>query len=217
MGRHRQTGEDAQPAVERLQIHAHRRPCRDRCGGRDGRVYTTVTNSGPGIAPDKLPHIFERFFTGAHLRPLLFGVGLSYVKSLVELHDGAIGIRSPAKNSTRASPSGSPCAPGCESIRRHRRYNPEIFDESRRPRNREPEADDPAYLEMERQTVVLGRRRCRRHAQHGRRGARGRFCMEGVAMRNGLEVIGSKRIDILVWDVMLGEREQGSCEHKRRP
>lgn len=61
---------------------------------RDGRVYTSVTNSGAGIEPDRLPHIFERFFTSRSYDKYSSGVGLSYVKSLINLHEGDITVGS---------------------------------------------------------------------------------------------------------------------------
>jgi Signal transduction histidine kinase len=52
----------------------------------------TVTDCGEGIAPDLLPHIFDRFrqgqTTGTRIGGL--GLGLSIVKSLVELHGGTV-------------------------------------------------------------------------------------------------------------------------------
>lgn len=60
----------------------------------DRRVYTSVTNSGPGIEPDRLPHIFERFFTSRSYDRYSSGVGLSYVKSLINLHEGDITVES---------------------------------------------------------------------------------------------------------------------------
>ena len=60
-------------------------------------VTITVKDSGMGIPDDKQSHIFERF---KQVDPLLSrrhegsGIGLSLVKSLVELHDGTISLKS---------------------------------------------------------------------------------------------------------------------------
>ena len=55
-------------------------------------VLITVRDTGEGIAPDLLPHIFERFrqgdATGARTGGL--GLGLTIVSSLVQLHGGSI-------------------------------------------------------------------------------------------------------------------------------
>lgn len=61
---------------------------------QDHMVKFEITNLGPGIQPDKLQHVFERFFradksrTGGEQKG--FGLGLSLAKKIVELHDGEI-------------------------------------------------------------------------------------------------------------------------------
>ena len=178
---------------------------------RDGRVYTTVTNSGPGIAPDKLPHIFERFFTGHTYDRYSSGVGLSYVKSLVELHDGAIEVES-RENEYTLFIFWLPVRAGVSEVHPVdiTRYNPEIFDESRLTPEIETEIEDPAYLEMERQTVVLVVDDAADMRNMVVESLRGKFCMEGVAnAEQALEAIGSRRVDILVTDVMLGDGMNG--------
>lgn len=46
-----------------------------------------VTDSGPGIAPEDLKHLFKRFFTR---RPRGSGIGLVLSRSLVEAHGGSL-------------------------------------------------------------------------------------------------------------------------------
>jgi signal transduction histidine kinase len=61
---------------------------------RDGAaVILRVRDSGHGIEPDALPHIFDLF---ARLRPSEdgLGIGLSIVREIVERHDGRIEARS---------------------------------------------------------------------------------------------------------------------------
>jgi signal transduction histidine kinase len=63
----------------------------------DGEVEITVTDNGPGIPPDQLEHVFERFTRGdAGLTQRVggTGLGLAISKSLVELHGGTIAARS---------------------------------------------------------------------------------------------------------------------------
>ena len=59
-------------------------------------VILTVCDSGPGIAPQFLPHIFDRF-TQEDASPTRsaggLGVGLALVRELVELHGGEIQAR----------------------------------------------------------------------------------------------------------------------------
>jgi len=59
----------------------------------DTRVQVTVCDTGMGISPDFLPHIFDRFRQanpGTNRIHGGMGLGLSIVRQLVELHGGAI-------------------------------------------------------------------------------------------------------------------------------
>ncbi len=61
----------------------------------DHEVLTSVIDKGRGIAPEDLPHIFERFYqpsTGRAAGGL--GLGLYITKSLVEAHGGRIWVKS---------------------------------------------------------------------------------------------------------------------------
>ncbi len=60
--------------------------------GDDQRVTVTVRDTGAGIAPDVLPHIFDRF-THAPDSPGA-GLGLAIAKSLVTAHGGEISATS---------------------------------------------------------------------------------------------------------------------------
>jgi two-component system OmpR family sensor kinase len=55
-----------------------------------------VQDHGSGIAPDKIGHIFDRFYRGKDNKPITpgFGLGLPIAKSLVEGMDGTIAIES---------------------------------------------------------------------------------------------------------------------------
>jgi two-component system OmpR family sensor kinase len=66
-----------------------------RCRGDEARV--TVTDTGPGIAPDTLPHVFERFFRGDAARSRDdggTGLGLAICREIVEAHHGRVEARS---------------------------------------------------------------------------------------------------------------------------
>jgi signal transduction histidine kinase len=65
---------------------------------RDGEeVVLTVRDSGVGIAPDLLPHVFDVFVQGSISLDRSqggLGIGLSLVRRLVELHGGAVSANS---------------------------------------------------------------------------------------------------------------------------
>jgi signal transduction histidine kinase len=58
----------------------------------DGRIVVTVADTGPGIAPEDLPRIFERFYKGTTSRGS--GLGLTIARNLVVAHGGEIGATS---------------------------------------------------------------------------------------------------------------------------
>lgn len=62
-----------------------------------GRVVCAVRNSGMGISPQEMPHIFERFYKSDTSRGLDkngVGLGLYIVKTVIGLHHGEIKVRS---------------------------------------------------------------------------------------------------------------------------
>jgi two-component system sensor histidine kinase HydH len=67
-----------------------------RTSGRE--VVVTVSDSGPGIPPDKIGRIFEPFFT---TRSQGTGLGLAIVKKIVEAHGGRIEAASPSGSGAR--------------------------------------------------------------------------------------------------------------------
>lgn len=60
-------------------------------------VVLRVTDQGSGVAPEDLPHLFERFYQGANRPPgkAGTGVGLSIVARYVELMGGRVWVESP--------------------------------------------------------------------------------------------------------------------------
>jgi signal transduction histidine kinase len=58
----------------------------------DGQVRVSVKDSGPGIAAQDVPHLFERFWRAAGALERGTGLGLSIAKSIVEAHGGSIWV-----------------------------------------------------------------------------------------------------------------------------
>lgn len=66
-------------------------------GPSEGEVTVAVADSGPGITPEDLPHIFEHFYKADQSRERSksgSGIGLAIVKQLVEAHGGHVGAES---------------------------------------------------------------------------------------------------------------------------
>jgi two-component system, OmpR family, heavy metal sensor histidine kinase CusS len=70
-------------------------------GARDGRTEVFVRDTGSGIAPEHLPHVFDRFYRGDPSRSSAgTGLGLALVKSIVDLHGGSATIESELERGT---------------------------------------------------------------------------------------------------------------------
>jgi PAS domain S-box-containing protein len=68
---------------------------------RDGQVLFWVSDTGVGIEPEDLPHLFDRFWQGRKARRQGAGLGLPIVKGIVEAHGGRVWVEStPARGST---------------------------------------------------------------------------------------------------------------------
>ena len=61
----------------------------------DAEATLTVADTGPGIPPEDLPHVFERFWRGSNGRATAgSGVGLAVVDQLVRAHGGRVSVES---------------------------------------------------------------------------------------------------------------------------
>jgi signal transduction histidine kinase len=68
----------------------------------DGAIIIAVSDSGPGIPQDKLPHVFEKFYqVGDHARARGAGLGLAIARDVVDAHGGRIAAESePGRGTT---------------------------------------------------------------------------------------------------------------------
>jgi signal transduction histidine kinase len=86
-------------AIE-LRSRVHRES--ETFGMEKAGVTITVTDEGPGITTDHLPHVFDRFYKAESSRAQGTaeglaggsGLGLSIVKAIVERHGGRISVSS---------------------------------------------------------------------------------------------------------------------------
>ena len=65
--------------------------------GQDNEVTITVRDSGAGIPPEQLPHIFEKFYQAnnqAQSSSRGTGLGLAIAREIVEAHGGSISVAS---------------------------------------------------------------------------------------------------------------------------
>lgn len=64
-------------------------------------LVLTVADTGPGIPPDELPHIFERLWRGRGARTTAgSGIGLALVREIVTRHGGSVAAASPPGGGT---------------------------------------------------------------------------------------------------------------------
>jgi signal transduction histidine kinase len=61
---------------------------------RGGRAQLVVSDTGAGISPAFLPHVFDKFSQEARRQRGGRGLGLYVVRSLVELHKGSVEVES---------------------------------------------------------------------------------------------------------------------------
>jgi signal transduction histidine kinase len=71
------------PADREILVHAR--------AERDG-LHVSVTDHGPGLDPDELDHLFERFYRGRAARQAAFGtgMGLSITRGLLAAAGGRV-------------------------------------------------------------------------------------------------------------------------------
>lgn len=74
--------------------------------GENGAVRVSVTDTGTGIGPEDLPHIFDRFYRADRSRDRSrggAGLGLAIAREIVELHGSALRVESRVNEGTRFS------------------------------------------------------------------------------------------------------------------
>lgn len=112
--------------VELLRVNSH--------------VEIVVTDSGAGIAPEVLPHVFERFRQADSTTTRIYGglgLGLAIVRQLTELHGGSVQADSPGLNKgatfTVRLPVRAVSHSECEEVGVHPSETSKLPDSSRLP------------------------------------------------------------------------------------
>lgn len=80
-------------------------PVKVQVGEENGSVLLTVTDSGPGVAEQDLPHLMEPFYRADKSRSREksgFGLGLSLCRTIVEAHGGELVLTSRTGHGTKA-------------------------------------------------------------------------------------------------------------------
>jgi signal transduction histidine kinase len=68
----------------------------------DQTLTVIIKDQGPGIAPEQLPYIWDRFYKGEKSRKGGgTGLGLAIAKHLIDLHHGQVAVESIPEKSTR--------------------------------------------------------------------------------------------------------------------
>lgn len=72
-----------------------------RVRAQDGAGLLEVADTGPGIAPDDLPRVFDRFWRGPGAAPVTgSGIGLAVVQALVVGQGGTVAAESDGRSGT---------------------------------------------------------------------------------------------------------------------
>ncbi len=99
---------------------------------RDDRAELRVRDTGTGIPPQELPHIFKRFHRVAQAKGRSFegsGIGLALVQELVKLHGGTVQVSSVEGEGTAfvvSIPAGTVHLPADQMVQGHGTTSPGV-------------------------------------------------------------------------------------------
>ena len=79
----------------------------------DDLVHCSVSDTGPGIPPEQLPHLFDRYWQARHNDRRGVGLGLAIAKGIADAHGGTLSVTSTVGRGTTFSFS-LPIAPSAE-------------------------------------------------------------------------------------------------------
>jgi signal transduction histidine kinase len=61
---------------------------------RGDRVEVSVSDNGPGLSPEQVARVFERYWQAEATKRLGTGLGLTIAKGIVEAHGGSVWVES---------------------------------------------------------------------------------------------------------------------------
>ena len=161
----------------------------------NSHVEVTVTDTGQGISPDFLPHVFDRFrqadasTTRNHGG---LGLGLSIVKQLVELHGGTVRAKSAGEGAAPRSPSLLPLA-----ITKH-----SSLDREHPTTPRLVSGNDDIQIRLDGTTVlVVDDEPDARHLIERLLTDRNARVLKADSAERGLEILAAERPDIILSDI----------------
>jgi PAS domain S-box-containing protein len=167
----------------------------------NSRLEIAVSDTGAGIAPEFLPHVFERFRQADQRttrRHGGLGLGLSIVRHLVELHGGTVRADSPGEGAGATFTVSLPVAPVYRREAAEGRAHPAARDAL--PAHECPERLDGLRLLVvddepdARELLAVGLGQC------------GAEVVTAASARAAVEALTQERFDVLVSDIgMPGE------------
>jgi CheY-like chemotaxis protein len=115
----------------------------------ESNVEVTITDTGQGLAPEFLPHVFDRFRQADATTTRAFGglgLGLAIVRQLVELHGGTVRAESEGKDLGSTFTISLPLMAGRNAV--------SDTESAQQPEFKQPELDCPPELNGLRVLVV---------------------------------------------------------------
>src|SRR5262249_5423307 len=69
---------------------------RVNCARHQSEVVISVQNTGQGISPAEIPHLFDSYYRGSRIETGKpgWGLGLAFVKRIAEKHGGEVKVQS---------------------------------------------------------------------------------------------------------------------------
>lgn len=164
-------------------------------------IEIAVRDTGRGMAPEFLPHVFERFSQSDPSRTREYGglgLGLSIVKRLVELHGGTVSAASPGPHQGSTFTLILPCHTSTEGAA--------VRDPEKELSEQGSECSGSTILVVD--DDLEARELIRRVLE-----AHGARVVLGASAQQGLEIAGNLRPDMIISDIAMPRKD--GCDFLR--